>query len=68
MHSDRTPPPLIVEDNQDACDIYSAFLTGAGFNVLVAHSARAAFHAAVEHRPDVSSPTCAYRVGWTASC
>ena len=53
MLLDRRPLALIVEENQDACDIYSAFLSRAGFDVLFADSASAAFKAAVDRRPDV---------------
>jgi two-component system cell cycle response regulator DivK len=44
---------LLVEDDRDACEIYSAFLSRAGFHVLIEHSAKGAFRAALAHRPDV---------------
>jgi DNA-binding response OmpR family regulator len=53
MLLDRRPLALIVEDDQDAADIYSAFLSRVGFEVLFADTANAAFEVAVECRPDV---------------
>jgi CheY-like chemotaxis protein len=53
MFPHRRPVALLVEDNEDACDIYSAFLSHVGFDVLCARSANAAFQSAVNDRPDV---------------
>lgn len=50
---DRKPVALLVEDDQDTSDIYSVFLSRAGFDVLVTPSAEEAFRAAVAHRPGV---------------
>jgi CheY-like chemotaxis protein len=53
MLSDRKPLALMVEDDQDAAAIYSAFLSRVGFEVLFADSANTAFQVAVDRRPDV---------------
>lgn len=41
--SERLPLALLVEDDKDACEIYSTFLVHRGFQVVTADSAPAAF-------------------------
>jgi CheY-like chemotaxis protein len=53
MPSSARPVALLVEHDSDARDIYSAFLSNVGFDVLLEHSATAAFRAAVRHLPNV---------------
>jgi two-component system, cell cycle response regulator DivK len=56
-----TPVALLVA-HDDACRVYSAYLSQVGFDLLVANSAAAAFQSAVDHRPDLIITDV--RLGW----
>ncbi len=49
--SSPTPSILIVDDFDDALDIYQQYLTFKGYRVLTANSGAAAIEVAREHRP-----------------
>jgi CheY-like chemotaxis protein len=50
---ERVPSVLLVDDDQDTLQLYSAFLRYSGMHVWTAGSAPAAFSSAREHHPDV---------------
>jgi two-component system cell cycle response regulator DivK len=47
------PLVLVVDDDQDTRDMYAMFLESSGVAVLTAANVEAAFHAALEHQPQV---------------
>jgi CheY-like chemotaxis protein len=51
--SASNPIALIVDDNEDCCDIFSTFLTRVGFEVAIAATATEAFRLAVARPPDL---------------